>query len=178
MANRPRAKGSTGKRPRANAKKVVVLFDENGVKGVNAPDEDMDSMDFESIEQRIEMMCEESGTVTPIVFLKTVMDGKDPRKNSNIYKHLLHIENLYGVDTPPPAGSYEWAEMVDMIKMEYQGAPVTLQESSAAVKQLAEYMHSKKRNIQIKSDVNITNEVTTLTKAEVILFDKKFNSKY
>lgn len=177
MAKRPKAKGTTGKRPRANADKVVVLFDENGIKGLPEED-DFDMLDGDSIEQRIELMCEESGTVTPIVFLKNVMDGKDPRKNSNIFKHLLHIENLYGPDTPPPTGSYEWAEMVDMIKMEYQSAPVTLQESSAAVKQLAEYMHSKKRNVQVKADINITNEVLPLTKAEVILFDKKFNTKY
>lgn len=175
MAKRPRAVVVKRKRPRANVIKMGKLPE--GRKA-ETEDDDLDTMSFDSIEERIQQMCDETGTVTPIVFLKNVMDGKDPRKNSNIYKHLLAIEGIYGEGTPPPPGSYEWAEMVDMIKMEYQSAPVTLQESSAAVKQLAEYMHSKKRNIQIKAEVTGTMEVTALTSAEVSIFNKKFNSKY
>ena len=175
---RPRAKRARAKRnPSANAKKLVVGFNESGkILGVD-DDEDMDSMDFDSIEKRIEQMCEDTNTPTPLVFLKTVMDGKDPRRNSNIFRHLLVIEEMYGIGEAPPAGSYEWAELVDMIKMDYQQAPVTLQESQQAAKQVAEYMHSKKRNVQIQAQVTQV-EVTALSAQEVKVFQRKFDSKY
>ena len=135
---------------------------------------DRESMD--EVEQKVFDMCEDSGTPMPLEFLTTIMAGKDPRRNSNIFNHHRLIQDHYGDDAPPTHSHY-WEDLVYMIENEYEEAPVTLQESQAAAKQVAEYVHSKKRNIQVSADLTI-QKVQPLTSKEIRLFQKKFDSRY
>lgn len=141
-----------------------------------APSE-LDMEGLSDVEMKIAEMCKDTGTPMPLEFLTKIMGGQDPRKNSHIYKHLLQIEAQFGPGVPPPEGSWHWDDMVEMIKNDYQEAPVSLQESQSAAKQVAEYVHSKKRNIQVHAEV--TNiDVTPLTAREIILFQEKFDGRY
>lgn len=139
--------------------------------------EELDTMSMDDIEQVISDMCDKVGVVMPLEFLVNIQAGKDPRRTSSIYKQLGLIRNEFG-DDPPPAGSWLWMEMCDMIEQDYQQAPVELSQSAAAAKQVAEYVYSKKRNIQIKADITQDTVASNLTAREVKLFEAKFNSKY
>ncbi|PHS61205.1 MAG: hypothetical protein COB09_18630 [Thalassobium sp.] len=144
-----------------------------------ALDSSIQSVDREAmddVEKKVFDMCEETGTPMPLEFLATIMSGRDPRRNSNIYTHLKLIQDHYQ-DDAPPSHSHYWEDLVYMIENEYEEAPVTLQESQAAAKQIAEYVHSKKRNVQVSGELTV-QKVQPLTSKEVRLFQKKFDSRY
>ena len=69
--------------------------------------------------------------------------------------------------------------MVDLVRAFYKYSPVSLSESVAASKTLAEYLHAKRKQVEITNgDGNSNGSNTPLTEEEIILFREKFNDDF
>ena len=112
----------------------------------------------------------------PLVFLESVMNGQDPRKLSSIYKLILEIDSFTNGDL----SKHDWSELVDNITANYKYDNVSLSESVAASKTLAEYMFAKRKQVDISSgDSNIASLANTpLTEEDITLFKEKFNDEF
>lgn len=110
----------------------------------------------------------------PLVFLECVMNGQDPRVHSKIYGLVNDIDGFCdGVPTKA-----EWQEVVELVNASYKYQPVKLSESSSAAKTLAEYLHAKRKNIELSETSNVSGSATPLTEEEIELFREKFNDQF
>lgn len=111
----------------------------------------------------------------PLVFLECVMNGQDPRRLSDIYKLVLEVQDFS--DGEPSAE--DWAEIVDLVIQRYKYYVVSMGESTNAAKTLAEYLHAKRKNVEISggaSSGSVAND--PLTEEEILLFKEKFNDEF
>lgn len=131
---------------------------------------------IESLEEKIERMCEEIGAPKPFEFLMQVASGTDPRNTSLIYNMVDMLDDRNGEGTAPD--DFDWMELVDVIREKYKGAKVSIGESQAATKLILEYTHSKKRQTDLNGSAEGQQEIEKLTKSEIRLFTKKFNHEY
>lgn len=111
----------------------------------------------------------------PLVFLESVMNGQDPRNLSGIYKLLTEIDNFTNGDIEKS----DWNEIMDYVFDHARFKPVSISESHSAAKTLAEYLHSKRKQVEVtttSSDSNPSND--PLTEEEIELFKEKFNDEF
>ena len=118
-------------------------------------------------------MINRGETSDPLVFLDSLMNGQDPRGLSKVYELALNIEEFS--DGEP--SDFEWEELFSEIKKACKYSIVSLSESSAAAKTVAEYVHAKRKSIE-NIDGNAIAPVSTLTKAEIRAFLKAFNDEF
>lgn len=111
----------------------------------------------------------------PLVFLESVMTGQDPRQLSSIYELILEIDAFTGGEI----GSGDWADIVDHVTSRYKYHVVPMSESMTAAKTLAEYLHAKRKSIEITGvDLDSNVSVNPLTADEIELFKEKFNDEF
>jgi hypothetical protein len=112
----------------------------------------------------------------PLVFLESVMNGQDPRRLSSIYELILEIDSFTGGDI----SQGEWAEIVDHVSARYKYHTVPISESMSAAKTLAEYIHAKRKQVEIKGDGGAGGNAADapLTEEEIELFKEKFNDDF
>lgn len=112
----------------------------------------------------------------PLIFLESVVCGQDPRNTSEIYNLVCEIEEFSDDGEISPS---EWEAVVNMVRYYYKYAPVTLAESQNAAKTLAEYLHPKRKQIDLSSDSTNNNPAANpLTEEEIELFKEKFNDEF
>ena len=112
----------------------------------------------------------------PLVFLESVMNGQDPRNLSSVYELIMSIDDF----TNGELEKSDWAEIVDHVSCRYKYNTVSLNDSLGATKTLAEYLHPKRKQIEIKGDGSSEGSVADnpLTEDEVELFKEKFNDEF
>lgn len=112
----------------------------------------------------------------PLVFLESVMNGKDPRTISRIYKLVAEIHEFSDGEVDPA----DWAEVVDTVLAEYKYRPVGIGESITAAKTMAEYMYAKRKQIDTNGGSGGSGDVAAnpLTEEEIELFKEKFNEEF
>ena len=111
----------------------------------------------------------------PLVFLESVMNGQDPRRLSSIYRLVHDINDFSGGDLTPS----DWAEIVDHVTERYQYHVTHISESMSAAKTLAEYLHPKRKQVEISGMGEGTNVASSpLTDDEIELFKEKFNDEF
>ena len=111
----------------------------------------------------------------PLVFLEAVISGNDPRKYSELYTLVTEIDELSNGEV----ARSEWAEVVDYVITYFKYNRVTLSESSAAAKTLAEYMHPKRKQVEsITTDNSAEAHMVPLTEDEIAIFREKFNEEF
>ena len=118
-----------------------------------------------------------TGEVTdPLVFLESIMSGQDPRRLSSIYELILEIQDFTNGDIGPS----EWAEIVDHVQDRYKYKAVSLGESTSAAKTLGEYLHPKRKQIDIGNANGESGHVkdNPLSEEEIDLFKEKFNDEF
>lgn len=131
---------------------------------------------MKTLEQNISELCKELEVPSPIEFLTQIMAGHDPRRVSDVFTLVQTFEEKYGKDKCPD--DWDYAELVYLIKHRYQHFPVTLGESHQAAKQIMEYTHAKKKQIDHSGHILDSGAVKSLTEEEVELFLEKFNAGY
>lgn len=122
-------------------------------------------------------LIHEGKVADPLIFLESIMNGQDPRTQSQLYDLIIEIDDFTGGDITHG----DWAEIVDMVSARYKYKNVSLGESVGASKTLAEYMHSKRKQIEIKdgstgSAADPANH--PLTEDEIAVFKEKFNDEF
>jgi len=112
---------------------------------------------------------------SPLEFLTSVMNGRDPRSLSTLYELAVTINELS--EGKPTAT--DWSEIYELIVGTCKYREVDLRESINASKTLSEYSHAKYKPVD-KSDHLLTGNWVNeaLTENEIALFKEKFNSEY
>lgn len=127
-----------------------------------------------SIEQLRERM-NQGGYSDPLVYLQAIQDGQDINKVSGIYTLIMEIDALTGGDID----AEDWAEIVDYVTNFCKYKSVPRSESIAAAKTLAEYLHPKRKQIELTGDIAAGEGVAQpLDKDEVQLFLQTFEEEY
>lgn len=112
----------------------------------------------------------------PLVFLEAIMNGQDPRKFSGIYELIMEIDNFSNGDISPS----DWTEIVDYTIDHAKYKDVSLTESHSAARTLAEYLHAKRKNIEMSGTGFGGDSIDSdpLTEEEIELFKEKFNDEF
>lgn len=112
----------------------------------------------------------------PLIFLESVMNGQDPRRLSSIYELICEIDSF----TNGELSKSDWSEIVDHVTSRYKYHTVPLSDSLAASKTLAEYLHAKRKQVEINGGQGGTADPSNhpLTAEEVELFKEKFNDDF
>lgn len=111
----------------------------------------------------------------PIVFLESISRGEDPRKTSLIYD-LVNDINDFSDGFPCKS---DWEELTKLVNRHYKYEKVSVGDSLSAAKTLAEYLHAKKKQIDInQSDKSVDSSSQPLTEEEIILFKETFNDEF
>lgn len=129
-----------------------------------------------TLEDNVKTICSELSVPEPIEFLTQVMAGHDPRQLSDIYQMVLKIEEEHGEHKLPD--EWDYVELVYKIKERYQFFPVQLSESHTAAKQIMEYTHAKKKQVEHGGHILDSNAVQPLTEDEIEIFLEKFDERY
>lgn len=111
----------------------------------------------------------------PLMFLESVMSGQDPRELSKVYEIVMEIDEFIGDGAP---SREDWLEVVDVIANTYKFRTVSASESVGAAKTLAEYLHAKRKQVEMNNGANGTESVEDLTEDEIAMFKEKFNDDY
>lgn len=112
----------------------------------------------------------------PLIFLESVMNGKDPRNMSRLYKLVAEISDFSDGEIHPS----DWAEVVDLVLADHKYRPVGIGESITAAKTMAEYMYPKRKQIDTNGGSGANGSVSNspLTEEEIELFKERFNDEF
>jgi len=112
----------------------------------------------------------------PLVFLESIMNGQDPRRLSSIYELVNEIDSFSNGEL----SKSDWAEIVDHVCDRFKYHTVPLGDSLAASKTLAEYLHAKRKQVEITGSQEGTIDPSNnpLTEEEIELFREKFNDEF
>lgn len=128
------------------------------------------------LEEQISALCEKLKVPEPINFLTRIMAGQDPRCMSEVLELALELEEKYPVGQIPD--DWDYRELIELIKSRYTFKPVTIKESQDAAKQVLEYTHPKRKQIDHSGNIGNAPDVTSLTEEEVELFKAKFDELF
>lgn len=112
----------------------------------------------------------------PLDYLSAVMQGSDPRATSGLYALATELDSFCG-GNPSKA---DWSELMEYITLHHQNRPVNFNDSMAATKVLAEYVHPKRRqtDISIEAVTHVSPKDVPLTEEDIALFKEKFNAEF
>ena len=112
----------------------------------------------------------------PLIFLESIMGGQDPRTFSKIYELIMEINDFSKDGAPDEA---DWEELLHYAQTHCKFKSVTLTESTSAAKTLAEYLHPRRKQVDITGTTTSgTLEHTPLTEEEIVLFRERFNDEF
>lgn len=120
-------------------------------------------------------LIKQGKVVDPLIFLESIMSGQDPREFSELYKTIMEIDEFSDGQIDPS----DWQEVISLVNTYLKYKPVSLSNSINASKTLAEYIHPKKKQIEMSGDLegsSIRN--SQLTEDEIRLFREKFNEQF
>lgn len=126
---------------------------------------------METAETKVQTLCSELKIPSPVEFLTRIMGGTDPRRVSSVYLKIKELESEYGTEPPD---EYDWLDLVELIKQEYRGSIVEISKSQDAAKQLMEYMHPKRKAIEMTQVAQVVDS-TKLTRREIKNLRKAFD---
>ncbi len=112
----------------------------------------------------------------PLVFLESVMNGQDPRQLSSIYELIMEIDSFSDGDI----SKEDWHEILDHVMARFKYKTVSMADSMNASKTLAEYLHPKRKQIDLVGETNSASDPSShpLTEDEIELFKEKFNDDF
>lgn len=111
----------------------------------------------------------------PLVFLESIMNGQDPRRLSSIYELVMEIDSF----TNGELSKSDWNEIVDHVTNRFKYQVVSMSESIAAAKTLAEYLHAKRKHIEMGGSSAVADPSQhPLTPEEVDVFKERFNDEF
>lgn len=111
----------------------------------------------------------------PLVFLEAIMNGQDPRRINRLFELVNEIHSF--TDGEPTKA--DWLELVDFINTNLRYQTVSLAESITAARSLSEYLHPKRKQIDLGGEgAGVGGSSTPLTEEEIELFKERFNDEF
>ena len=129
---------------------------------------------FLPLEQQLKEVSEEFNFIDPVTLLQGIANGVDLRGHSKAYLWVLEHEASNGDELPD---MWEWEDIVELIKSEFRFLPVDKGTSLQAQKVLIEYMHNKRKAVEI-TDKSSSGEVTKLNRADIKRVERIFKNEY
>lgn len=129
---------------------------------------------FMNLQEQLKSLSDEYGFIDPVTLLQGFANGQDLRTHNIIYEMVLELESKYGDELPDV---WDYDELIELIKNEYRFLPVERGISKDAAKTLLEYMHNKKKAVEV-TDKSAGGSITDLTKAEIRRFERVFKNEY
>jgi len=131
---------------------------------------------FLPLDDKLQNTCDEFNLLDPVVLLIGAANGIDLSSRSKIYERILELENEYGENVPDPM---DYSELTDLIRSEFRYTPIERKDMITAQKTLSEFMHAKKKALDIKGmEETESGKVEDLTRSEIRLFKKRFDEHY
>lgn len=118
-------------------------------------------------------MIKEGKAEDPLLFLESIMNGKDPRKTSRLHDIVSEINDTGGL---PDLN--DWNEITTIILEEHECEEVSVGDSLTASKTLAEYLHAKKKQIEMNTNIGEGSSAKPLTENEIELFKEVWNDEF
>jgi hypothetical protein len=113
----------------------------------------------------------------PLVFLNSIMQGHDPRALSQTYQKVLELEQVQNFEEHDPVDLCQ--ELIELIKQDLKFEPVGVRDSINAGKILSEYVHAKRKSVEITEGTSQTNTaLVPLSEAEIQEFKEIFNDEF
>jgi hypothetical protein len=121
-------------------------------------------------------LVHEGDASDPLVFLEALVGGQDVRKANEALRLAVEINDLTGGEPSPE----DWAELLECLYNSTPWQPVGLSDSLAAAKTLAEYLHPKRKQIDMTGlDGTVQGaQPAPLTAEEVDMFLERFNEHF
>jgi len=123
--------------------------------------------------ENLRKLIHEGKANDPLAFFEAIMSGQDPRQTSKIFDLVHEINDFSGM----PDES-DWKEIVKWVDENYKYGTVSISESHSAAKSLAEYLHPKRKQVDINSGSSATAKLPELTAEEVELFKEEWNEEF
>lgn len=112
----------------------------------------------------------------PLFFFDSVMNGQDPRKQSEIYRLIMEIEDFNSGEAPCKE---DWEEVVDFVLTHFKYERVSLKDSQLAAKELAAYTHPKQKTTELSiNEGGGKVDGNPLTSEEAETFLEKFDDEF
>jgi len=111
----------------------------------------------------------------PLVFLEAIMTGQDPRFTSDLFNIVESIQDFTDGEPTPD----DWSDLYKYVTEHMKYQEVTIAQSVNAAKSLSEYLHPKRKQIDVIGTINQDSaKIESLTIEEVELFKEKWNDEY
>lgn len=128
-----------------------------------------------SLEQKIQQICADNDLQDPMVLLVAAANGIDLTRRSKLYEMLVSLEEEFIGDVP----DYEsWVSFIKKAKKEFRYMPISQSAQLSAQKNVAEYLHAKKKSVDVNANANVQMQVSPLSRKEARIFTKAFNREY
>ena len=108
----------------------------------------------------------------PIVLLESLVAGVDPRRTSELYDLIEEISDFGFPDDS------DWQSILNLVRGKFKYDSVSISESHSAAKTLAEYLHSKRKQIDINTNNSEEASVPELTELEIETFKQVWNDEF
>lgn len=135
---------------------------------------DIKKHNFLPLDEKLQKTCNDLGLVDPIILLVGFANGRDLSKSSLLYQWILQHEEENGGEPPD---EFEWLELVELIKDYARFLPIPNSQMLTAQRTLAEYMHNKKKSVEITDNTSIV-ESKPLSTREIRRFKRTFNKEF
>jgi len=129
-----------------------------------------------SLDEKLHGACKDLGLIDPMVLLVGLANGKDLSKESLVYEMALNIQESIEIGE---IDEFEILEFLEEVFKHCRWKPVEQTVQKDAQKAVVEYMHNKKKAVEITDkSTNKHGAPTDLTKREIRRFNRTFNNDY
>jgi hypothetical protein len=136
----------------------------------------LSAYNYQDLESKLKGVSHELDLLDPVTLLLGTANGCDLSSRSTVYEKALDIEEQL---KNGQVDEFAIMELISDVKAHNRWRPVSDQQQTAAQKQLSEFLHGKKKNIDIDAKVStVSQDVKPLSKREIRNFRKAFNKDY
>jgi len=128
---------------------------------------------LDQLRERVSRLCDRTDVPEPGEFLASLMSGSDPRRRDPLLRSLvLAVVRESGGDQSIPPNSEDWSEIVSLVLDSglYETEPVPLEVSTAAARELLQYLEAKLKAVEVSGDLDVNLRVVPLTDDEIKRF--------
>lgn len=134
----------------------------------------LNDLNFLPLDEKLKETCDELGLLDPMILLVGLANGKDLTATSLLFKWM---ENHISENGDEPPDEFDWFELCEIIKQHMQYCIVDESTKLNAQKTIAEYLHSKKKSLEL-TDKTVQASITDLSTKEIKRFQRVFNKEY
>ena len=128
----------------------------------------------ELLHEDVQKLLDEGKLEGPLRMFAQVMLGQDPRHIDVLAERILEI-NEFGYPDED-----DWEQLVAFAETRYKHRSVDIKTSMDAAKSLAEYLHPKRKALELTGniDAGVSAKISPLTEEEVEIFKEKFDGSF